>query len=110
MQIMVDTNVVLDVLLNRTAHVNESAAVLKAASDDIQVFATYSKLSMFLPYQKSTFGRLSIADGKILKMPFKIPSQNITGSTVSSRNTSDYSNSALSVMPPQEFVNKFVSK
>ena len=39
---------------------------------------------MFLPYQKSTFGRLSIADGKILKMPFKIPSQNITGSTVSS--------------------------
>ena len=38
MQIMVGTNVVLDVLLNRTAHVNESAAVLKAASDDIQEF------------------------------------------------------------------------
>lgn len=35
---MVGTNVVLDVLLNRTAHVNESAAVLKAASDDIQEF------------------------------------------------------------------------
>ncbi len=45
MQIMVDTNVVLDVLLNRTAHVNESAAVLKAASDDIQEFISASAIT-----------------------------------------------------------------
>ena len=140
MQIMVDTNVVLDVLLNRTAHVNESAAVLKAASDDIQEFISASAITDIyyiaqkelkkssltkqllrnllqivhvssvsevdiwaaldsgwedfedavqnsvaehhLPYQKSTFGRLSIADGKILKMLFRTPLQNITGSTV----------------------------
>ena len=46
MQIMVDTNVVLDVLLNRTAHVNESAAVLKAASDDIFISGLYSEIGM----------------------------------------------------------------
>ena len=45
MQIMVDTNVVLDVLLNRTSHVNESAAVLKAASDDIQEFISASAIT-----------------------------------------------------------------
>ena len=42
---MVDTNVVLDVLLNRTAHANESAAVLKAASDDIQEFISASAIT-----------------------------------------------------------------
>ncbi len=42
---MVDTNVVLDVLLNRTAHVNESAAVLKAASDEVQEFISASAIT-----------------------------------------------------------------
>jgi hypothetical protein len=37
---MVDTNVVLDVLLNRPAFVQDSATILRAASDNIQEFIT----------------------------------------------------------------------
>ena len=59
MQIMVDTNVVLDVLLNRTAHVNESAAVLKAASDDIQEFISASAITdIYYIAQKELKNRL----------------------------------------------------
>ena len=45
MQIMVDTNVVLDVLLNRPAFVQDSATILRAASENIQEFITASAVT-----------------------------------------------------------------
>ena len=45
MQIMLDTNVVLDVLLNRPAFVQNSAAILRVASEEIQEFITASAIT-----------------------------------------------------------------
>lgn len=138
MQIMVDTNVVLDVLLNRTAHVNESAAVLKAASDDIQEFISASAITDIYYIAQKELKKTSLTKQLIRNLlqivhvssvsevdiwaaldsgweDFEDAVQNSVAEhhrfdSIITRNTSDYSNSALSVMTPQEFVNKFVSK
>lgn len=138
MQIMVDTNVVLDVLLNRTAHVNESAAVLKAASDDIQEFISASAITDIYYIAQKELKKPSLTKQLIRNLlqivhvspvsevdiwaaldsgweDFEDAVQNSVAEhhrfdCIITRNTSDYSNSALSVMTPQEFVNKFVSK
>lgn len=138
MQIMVDTNVVLDVLLNRTSHVNESAAVLKAASDDIQEFISASAITDIYYIAQKELKKTSLTKQLIRNLlqivhvssvsevdiwaaldsgweDFEDAVQNSVAEhhrfdSIITRNTSDYSNSALSVMTPQEFVNKFVSK
>ena len=138
MQIMVDTNVVLDVLLNRTAYVNESAAVLKAASDDIQEFISASAITDIYYIAQKELKQPSLTKQLIRNLlqivhvssisevdiwaaldsgweDFEDAVQNSVAEhhrfdSIITRNTSDYSNSALSVMTPQEFVNKFVSK
>ena len=138
MQIMVDTNVVLDVLLNRTAYVNESAAVLKAASDDIQEFISASAITDIYYIAQKELKKTSLTKQLIRNLlqivhvssvsevdiwaaldsgweDFEDAVQNSVAEhhrfdSIITRNTSDYSNSALSVMTPQEFVNKFVSK
>ncbi len=42
---MLDTNVVLDVLLNRPAFVQNSAEILRVASEEIQEFITASAIT-----------------------------------------------------------------
>lgn len=135
---MVGTNVVLDVLLNRTAHVNESAAVLKAASDDIQEFISASAITDIYYIAQKELKKPSLTKQLLRNLlqivhvssvsevdiwaaldsgweDFEDAVQNSVAEHhrfdyIITRNTSDYSNSALSVMTPQEFVNKFVSK
>ncbi len=135
MQIMVDTNVVLDVLLNRTAHVNESAAVLKVASDEVQEFISASAITDIYYIAQKELKNPSLTKLLIRNLlqivhvasvsevdiwaaldsgwdDFEDAVQNFVAEhlrfdCIVTRNTSDYSNSALSVMTPLEFINKF---
>ncbi len=138
MQIMIDTNVILDVLLNRTAHVNESAAVLKAASDDIQEFISASAITDIYYIAQKELKKSSLTKQLIRNLlqivhiasvsevdiwaaldsgweDFEDSVQNSIAEhhrfdCIVTRNFSDYSHSALSVMTPQEFINQFISK
>ena len=74
---LVDTNVVLDVLLNRPTFVQDSATILRAASENIQEFITASA---------------------------------VTDIYYITRNPSDFKDSSLQVLTPQEFANKFIVK
>ena len=134
MQIMVDTNVVLDVLLNRTAHVNESAAVLKAASDDIQEFISASSITDIYYIAQKELKKTSLTKQLIRNLlqivhvssvsevdiwatldsgweDFEDAVQSATASRIKAdciitRNVKDYKNSAVVAFTPTEFLSR----
>ena len=138
MQIMVDTNVVLDVLLNRPAFVQDSATILRAASEEIQEFITASAVTDIY-----YIARKELKDSLQTKMLIRNLLQVVHVASVSevfvwaaldsnwkdfedsvqnavaehqrfdyiiTRNPSDYKDSNLSVLTPQEFANIFIVK
>lgn len=138
MQIMVDTNVVLDVLLNRPAFVQDSATILRAASEEIQEFITASAVTDIY-----YIARKELKDSLQTKMLIRNLLQVVHVASVSevdvwaaldsnwkdfedsvqnavaehqrfdyiiTRNPSDYKDSSLPILTPQEFANKFIVK
>ena len=138
MQIMVDTNVVLDVLLNRPAFVQDSATILRAASEETQEFITASAVTDIY-----YIARKELKDSLQTKMLIRNLLQVVHVASVSevdvwaaldsnwkdfedsvqnavaehqrfdyiiTRNPSDYKDSSLPVMTPQEFASKFIVK
>ena len=138
MQIMVDTNVVLDVLLNRPAFVQNSATILRAASEEIQEFITASAVTDIY-----YIARKELKDSLQTKMLIRNLLQVVHVASVSevdvwaaldsnwkdfedsvqnavaehqrfdyiiTRNPSDYKDSSLPILTPQEFANKFIEK
>ena len=138
MQIMVDTNVVLDVLLNRPAFVQDSATILRAASDNIQEFITASAVTdIYYIARKELKDSLqtkslirnllqvvhvaSVSEVDVWAAldsnwkDFEDSVQNAVAEHqrfdyIITRNPSDYKNSSLPVLTPQEFANKFIVK
>ena len=135
---MVDSNVVLDVLLNRPAFVQYSATILRAASENIQEFITASAITDIYyiarkelkdPLQTKALIRnllqvvhvASVSEIDIWAAldsdwkDFEDSVQNAVAEHqrfdyIISRNPSDFQNSSLSVLTPQEFVDKFIAK
>jgi len=138
MQIMVDTNVVLDVLLNRPAFVQDSATILRAASDNIQEFITASAVTdIYYIARKELKDSLqtkslirnllqvvhvaSVSEVDVWAAldsnwkDFEDSVQNAVAEHqrfdyIITRNPSDYKDSSLPVLTPQEFANKFIVK
>ena len=138
MQIMVDTNVVLDVLLNRPAFVQDSATILRAASEEIQEFITASAVTDIYyiarkelkdSLQTKTLIRnllqvvhvASVSEVDVWAAldsnwkDFEDSVQNAVAEHqrfdyIVTRNPSDYKDSSLAVLTPQEFANKFIAK
>ena len=138
MQIMVDTNVVLDVLLNRPAFVQDSATILRAASEEIQEFITASAVTDIYyiarkelkdSLQTKTLIRnllqvvhvASVSEVDVWAAldsnwkDFEDSVQNAVAEHqrfdyIVTRNPSDYKDSSLAVLTPQEFANKFLAK
>ena len=138
MQIMVDTNVVLDVLLNRPAFVQDSATILRAASENIQEFITASAVTDIYyiackelkdSLQTKTLIRnllqvvhvASVSEVDVWAAldsnwkDFEDSVQNAVAEhqrfdCIITRNPSDYKDSSLPVLTPQEFANKFIVK
>lgn len=138
MQIMVDTNVVLDVLLNRPAFVQNSATILRAASEEIQEFITASAVTDIYyiarkelkdSLQTKTLIRnllqvvhvASVSEVDVWAAldsnwkDFEDSVQNAVAEHqrfdyIVTRNPSDYKDSSLAVLTPQEFANKFIAK
>ena len=138
MQIMVDTNVVLDVLLNRPAFVQDSATILRAASDNIQEFITASAVTdIYYIARKELKDSLqtkalirnllqvvhvaSVSEVDVWAAldsnwkDFEDSVQNAVAEHqrfdyIITRNPSDYKDSSLPVLTPQEFANKFIAK
>lgn len=138
MQIMVDTNVVLDVLLNRPAFVQDSATILRAASDNIQEFITASAVTdIYYIARKELKDSLqtkslirnllqvvhvaSVSEVDVWAAldsnwkDFEDSVQNAVAEHqrfdyIITRNPSDYKDSSLPVLTPQEFANKFITK
>ena len=138
MQIMVDTNVVLDVLLNRPTFVQDSATILRAASDNIQEFITASAVTdIYYIARKELKDSLqtkslirnllqvvhvaSVSEVDVWAAldsnwkDFEDSVQNAVAEHqrfdyIITRNPSDYKNSSLPVLTPQEFANKFIVK
>lgn len=138
MQIMVDTNVVLDVLLNRSAFVQDSAAILKTASEDIQEFVTASAITDIYyiarrelkdSLQAKTLIRnllqivhvASVSEVDVWAAldsdwkDFEDSVQNAVAEHqrfdyIITRNPSDFKESTLKILTPQEFANKFIMK
>ena len=135
---MVDTNVVLDVLLNRPAFVQDSATILRAASEETQEFITASAVTDIY-----YIARKELKDSLQTKMLIRNLLQVVHVASVSevdvwaaldsnwkdfedsvqnavaehqrfdyiiTRNPSDYKDSSLPVLTPQEFANKFIVK
>ena len=135
---MVDTNVVLDVLLNRPAFVQDSATILRAASEEIQEFITASAVTDIY-----YIARKELKDSLQTKMLIRNLLQVVHVASVSevdvwaaldsnwkdfedsvqnavaehqrfdyiiTRNPSDYKDSSLPILTPQEFANKFIVK
>ena len=135
---MVDTNVVLDVLLNRPAFVQDSATILKAASENIQEFITASAVTDIYyiarkelkdSLQTKTLIRnllqvvhvASVSEVDVWAAldsnwkDFEDSVQNAVAEHqrfdyIITRNPSDYKDSNLSVLTPQEFANIFIVK
>lgn len=138
MQIMVDTNVVLDVLLNRPAFVQDSATILRAASENIQEFITASAVTdIYYIARKELKDSLqtkslirnllqvvhvaSVSEVDVWAAldsnwkDFEDSVQNAVAEHqrfdyIITRNPSDYKDSSLPVLTPQEFANKFIVK
>ena len=135
---MVDTNVVLDVLLNRPAFVQDSATILRAASEEIQEFITASAVTDIYyiarkelkdSLQTKTLIRnllqvvhvASVSEVDVWAAldsnwkDFEDSVQNAVAEHqrfdyIVTRNPSDYKDSSLAVLTPQEFANKFIAK
>ena len=135
---MVDTNVVLDVLLNRPAFVQDSATILRAASDNIQEFITASAVTdIYYIARKELKDSLqtkslirnllqvvhvaSVSEVDVWAAldsnwkDFEDSVQNAVAEHqrfdyIITRNPSDYKDSSLPVLTPQEFANKFITK
>lgn len=138
MQIMVDTNVVLDVLLNRPAFVQDSATILRAASEEIQEFITASAVTDIYyiarkelkdslqtkPLIRNLLQVVHVASVSEVDVwaaldsnwkDFEDSVQNAVAEHqrfdyIITRNPSDYKDSSLPVLTPQEFANKFIVK
>lgn len=138
MQLMVDTNVVLDVLLNRPAFVQDSATILRAASENIQEFITASAVTdIYYIARKELKDSLqtkalirnllqvvhvaSVSEADVCAAldsnwkDFEDSVQNAVAEHqrfdyIITRNPSDYKESNLPVLTPQEFANKFIVK
>ena len=135
---MLDTNVVLDVLLNRPAFVQNSAAILRVASEEIQEFITASAITdIYYIARKELRGSLQ-AKALIRNLlqivhvaavsevdlwaalesdwkDFEDSVQNTVAEHqrfdyIITRNPSDFKDSNLPVLTPQEFANRFIAK
>ncbi|SHK52655.1 Predicted nucleic acid-binding protein, contains PIN domain [Fibrobacter intestinalis] len=138
MQIMLDTNVVLDVLLNRPAFVQNSAAILRVASEEIQEFITASAITdIYYIARKELRGSLqakalirnllqivhvaAVSEVDIwaaLESDWKDFEDSVQNTVaehqrfdyIITRNPSDFKDSNLPVLTPQEFANRFIAK
>ena len=138
MQIMLDTNVVLDVLLNRPAFVQNSAAILRVASEEIQEFITASAITdIYYIARKGLRGSLqakalirnllqivhvaAVSEVDIwaaLESDWKDFEDSVQNTVaehqrfdyIITRNPSDFKDSNLPLLPPQEFANRFIAK
>ena len=138
MRIMLDTNVVLDVLLNRPAFVQNSAAVLRVASEEIQEFITASAITdIYYIARKELRGSLqakalirnllqivhvaAVSEVDIwaaLESDWKDFEDSVQNTVaehqrfdyIITRNPSDFKDSNLPVLTPQEFANRFIAK
>ena len=135
---MLDTNVVLDVLLNRPAFVQNSAAVLRVASEEIQEFITASAITdIYYIARKELRGSLqakalirnllqivhvaAVSEVDIwaaLESDWKDFEDSVQNTVaehqrfdyIITRNPSDFKDSNLPVLTPQEFANRFIAK
>lgn len=138
MQIMLDTNVVLDVLLNRPAFVQNSAEILRVASEEIQEFITASAITdIYYIARKELRGSLqakalirnllqivhvaAVSEVDIwaaLESDWKDFEDSVQNTVaehqrfdyIITRNPSDFMDSNLPVLTPQEFANRFIAK
>ena len=138
MQIMLDTNVVLDVLLNRPAFVQNSAEILRVASEEIQEFITASAITdIYYIARKELRGSLqakalirnllqivhvaAVSEVDIwaaLESDWKDFADSVQNTVaehqrfdyIITRNPSDFKDSNLPVLTPQEFANRFIAK
>lgn len=138
MRIMLDTNVVLDVLLNRPAFVQNSAAILRVASEEIQEFITASAITdIYYIARKELRGSLqakalirnllqivhvaAVSEVDIwaaLESDWKDFEDSVQNTVaehqrfdyIITRNPSDFKDSNLPVLTPQEFANRFIAK
>ena len=135
---MLDTNVVLDVLLNRPAFVQNSAAILRVASEEIQEFITASAITdIYYIARKELRGSLqakalirnllqiihvaAVSEVDIwaaLESDWKDFEDSVQNTVaehqrfdyIITRNPSDFKDSNLPVLTPQEFANRFIAK
>ena len=135
---MLDTNVVLDVLLNRPAFVQNSAAILRVASEEIQEFITASAITdIYYIARKELRGSLqakalirnllqiihvaAVSEVDIwaaLESDWKDFEDSVQKTVaehqrfdyIITRNPSDFKDSNLPVLTPQEFANRFIAK
>lgn len=132
MQVLIDTNVVLDVLLNRTDFVQPAVKILKLSEDDVQKYVSASAITdiYYIAYQeirdkaevkdliRNVLQVIHVADvseENILSAlnsdwkDFEDSVQNAVAEShgydaVITRNKSDYKNSNLKVFSPNEFL------
>ncbi|MBP5449964.1 MAG: PIN domain-containing protein [Spirochaetales bacterium] len=132
MQVLIDTNVILDVLLNREQFVDAAVAILKLSEDEVQKFVSASAVTdiYYMAYQElrdkqfvrdlvkrllSIIHVACVSEENILTAldsnwsDFEDSVQNAVAESqnydaVITRNKNDYKKSMLNVFSPNEFL------
>ena len=132
MQVLIDTNVILDVLLNREQFVDAAVAILKLSEDEVQKFVSASAVTdiYYMAYQElrdkqfvrdlvkrllSIIHEACVSEENILTAldsnwsDFEDSVQNAVADSqnydaVITRNKNDYKKSMLNVFSPSEFL------
>ena len=132
MQVLIDTNVILDVLLNREQFVDAAVAILKLSEDEVQKFVSASAVTdiYYMAYQElrdkqfvrdlvkrllSIIHVACVSEENILTAldsnwsDFEDSVQNAVAESqnydaVITRNKNDYKKSMLNVFSPSEFL------
>ena len=134
MQVLIDTNVVLDVLLNRTDFVQPAVKILKLSEDDVQKYVSASAITdiYYIAYQeirdkaevkdliRNVLQVIHVADVSeetivsALNSDWKDFEDSVQNAVaefheydaIITRNKSDYKNSKLKVFSPGEFLSE----
>ena len=138
MQVLIDTNVILDVLLNRKDFVQNAVEILKLSESDFQKFVSASAITdiYYIAYQeirdkvavkdliKTTLKIVHVADVSELNIlsaldsewkDFEDSVQNAVAEAhnydcIITRNKNDYKKSNLKVFTPEDFLKEIKNK